>query len=118
MATINPIKIRHQRIRKRLSGTSERPRLSVHFSGQHIYAQIIDDATGKTLVAASTVEEGVRGERRGYANVGMAEKIGSLVAERSLQKSVKAVVFDRGGFTYHGKVKALADAARSAGLEF
>jgi large subunit ribosomal protein L18 len=118
MATINRVKLRHRRIRKRLVGTSERPRLSVHFSGQHIYAQIIDDAAGKTVVAASTVEEGIRGERRGYANVAMAEKIGSLVAERSLKKNVKAVVFDRGGFTFHGKVKALADAARSAGLEF
>jgi|SRR5580704_15179317 large subunit ribosomal protein L18 len=115
---INRIKMRHQRIRKRLVGTSERPRLSIHFSGQHIYAQVIDDAAGKTVAAASTVEDGVRGERRGYANVSMAEKIGSLVAERSLEKNVKAVVFDRGGFTYHGKVKALADAARSAGLEF
>jgi large subunit ribosomal protein L18 len=118
MANIDRIKIRHQRIRKRLLGTSERPRLSVHFSGQHIYAQIIDDITGKTLAAASTVEGEVRGERRGHANVAMAEKIGSLVAERSLQKNVEAVVFDRGGFTYHGKVKALADAARSAGLKF
>jgi large subunit ribosomal protein L18 len=118
MATINRVKIRHQRIRKRLQGTSERPRLSVHFSGQHIYAQIIDDAAGKTLVAASTVEGSLRGERRGYANVAMAEKVGSLVAERSLQKNIKSVVFDRGGFTYHGKVKALADAARSAGLKF
>jgi large subunit ribosomal protein L18 len=118
MATINRVKMRHRRIRKRLFGTSERPRLSVHFSGQHIYAQIIDDAAGKTVAAASTVEEGIRAERRGYANVSMAEKIGLLVAERSLQKNVKAVVFDRGGFTYHGKVKALADAARSAGLKF
>jgi large subunit ribosomal protein L18 len=118
MATTNRVKIRHQRIRNRLLGTTERPRLSVHFSGQHIYAQIIDDVAGKTLAAASTVEEGIRGERRGYANVAMAEKIGSLLAERGLQKKVKAVVFDRGGFTYHGKVKALADAARSAGLEF
>jgi large subunit ribosomal protein L18 len=118
MAIIDRIKIRHRRIRKRLSGTSERPRLSVHFSGQHIYAQVIDDIAGKTLVAASTIEKDFRGERRGYANVAMAEKIGSLVAERILQKNVKAVVFDRGGFTYHGKVKALADAARSAGLKF
>ncbi len=118
MATINRVRIRHQRIRKRLLGTSERPRLSVHFSGQHIYAQIIDDVLGKTLAAASTVEESFRSDRRGYANVSMAEKVGSLVAERSLQKNVKAVVFDRGGFTYHGKVKALADAARSAGLKF
>jgi large subunit ribosomal protein L18 len=118
MANIDRVRIRHQRIRKRLHGTSDRPRLSVHFSGQHIYAQIIDDAAGKTLATASTVEESLRGGRRGYANVAMAEKVGSLVAERSLQKNIKAVVFDRGGFTYHGKVKALADAARSAGLEF
>jgi large subunit ribosomal protein L18 len=118
MANIDRIKIRHQRIRKRLLGTRERPRLSVHFSGQHIYAQIIDDVAGKTLAAASTVEGEVRGGRRGYANVAMAEKIGALVAERSLQKNVKTIVFDRGGFSYHGKVKALADAARSAGLNF
>jgi large subunit ribosomal protein L18 len=118
MAVSNRIKIRHRRIRKRLFGTAERPRLSVHFSGQHIYAQIIDDIAGRTLVAASTVEKGIRADRRGQANVGMAEKVGSLVAERSLQKEIKTVVFDRGGFTYHGKMKALADAARSAGLEF
>jgi large subunit ribosomal protein L18 len=118
MAVSNRIKIRHRRIRKRLSGTNERPRLSVHFSGQHIYAQVIDDVAGRTIVAASTVEKGIRDNRKGQANVAMAEKLGSLVAERSLQKDIKAVVFDRGGFTYHGKVKALADAARSAGLEF
>jgi large subunit ribosomal protein L18 len=118
MALSNRIKIRHRRIRKRLFGTNERPRLSVHFSGQHIYAQVIDDVAGRTIVAASTVEKGIRDNRRGQANVAMAEKLGSLVAERSLQKDVKAVIFDRGGFTYHGKVKALAEAARSAGLEF
>jgi large subunit ribosomal protein L18 len=92
--------------------------LAVHFSGQHIYAQVIDDAVGRTLAAAATTESDVRGKRRGYANVEMAGKIGALIAERSLQKNVKSVVFDRGGFTYHGKVKALADAARAAGLEF
>jgi large subunit ribosomal protein L18 len=118
MAASNRIRIRHRRIRKRLFGTTERPRLSVHFSGQHIYAQIIDDIVGRTIVAASTVEKDVRENRRGQANVVMAGKVGSLVAQRSLQKDIKAVVFDRGGFTYHGKVKALADAARSAGLEF
>ena len=118
MAIINRAKLRHRRIRKRISGTPDRPRLSVHFSGRHIYAQVIDDVAGKTLAAASTVEKDVRSDKRVYANIAMAEKIGSLVAERTLQKNVKRVVFDRGGFTYHGKVKALADAARSVGLEF
>ena len=118
MAIINRAKLRHRRIRKRISGTPDRPRLSVHFSGRHIYAQVIDDVAGRTLAAASTVEKDVCSDKRVYANIAMAEKIGSLVAERTLQKNVKRVVFDRGGFTYHGKVKALADAARSAGLEF
>ena len=118
MATIDPIKVRHQRIRRRVTGTAKRPRLAVHFSGQHIYAQVIDDSVGKTVAAASTVESGVKGNRRTYANVAMAVKLGALVAERSLQKNIKAVVFDRGGFSYHGKVKALADAARAGGLEF
>ena len=118
MATIDHTKVRHKRIRKRVLGTPERPRLAVHFSGQHIYAQVIDDAAGKTVAAASTVEAAVKGNRRTNANVETAEKIGALVAEISLQKNVKAVVFDRGGFSYHGKVKALADAARAAGLEF
>ena len=118
MATINPVRARHKRIRKRVSGTTERPRLAVHFSGRHIYAQVIDDSAGKTLAAASTVEEGLKGKRLTNANVAMAEKVGALVAERALDKEIKAVVFDRGGLTYHGKVKALADAARAAGLIF
>ena len=118
MATINPVRARHKRIRKRVSGTTERPRLAVHFSGRHIYAQMIDDSAGKTLAAASTVEEGLKGKRLTNANVAMAEKVGALVAERALDKEIKAVVFDRGGLTYHGKVKALADAARAAGLIF
>ena len=118
MATIDRIKVRHRRIRRRVTGTSERPRLAVHFSGRHIYAQVIDDSVGKTVAAASTVESGVKGNRRTNANVMMAEKLGKLVAERSLQKNIKTVVFDRGGFSYHGKVKALADAARAGGLEF
>jgi large subunit ribosomal protein L18 len=92
--------------------------LCVHFSGQHIYAQVIDDTVGKTVAAVSTVEKGLRGSQRNNANVRTAEKIGSLLAERTLQKNVRQVVFDRGGFTFHGRVKALADAARSAGLEF
>jgi large subunit ribosomal protein L18 len=118
MASIARIKIRHERIRKRVFGTTARPRLCVHFSGQHIYAQVIDDTVGKTVAAASTVEKGVRSSHRTHANVTTAEKVGSLLAERTLQKNVRQVVFDRGGFTFHGKVKALADAARSAGLEF
>jgi large subunit ribosomal protein L18 len=118
MATIDRIEIRHQRIRRRVTGTSERPRLAVHFSGRHIYAQVIDDSVGKTVAAASTVESSVKGNRRTNANVVMAGKLGALVAERSLQKNIKTVVFDRGGFSYHGKVKALADAARAGGLEF
>jgi large subunit ribosomal protein L18 len=118
MASTTRIKLRHQRIRKRVFGTTERPRLCVHFSGQHIYAQVIDDTVGKTVAAASTVEKGVRGSQRSQANVTTAEKVGSLLAERTLQKNVRQVVFDRGGFTFHGRVKALADAARSAGLEF
>ena len=118
MQTIDRIKIRHTRIRRRVTGTSERPRMAVHFSGQHIYAQVIDDSSGRTVAAASTVESGVKGKRRTNANVETAIKIGTLLAERSLQKNIKAVVFDRGGFSYHGKVKERADAARAAGLEF
>jgi large subunit ribosomal protein L18 len=118
MANYNRIKFRHKRIRKRVIGATERPRLAVHFSGQHIYAQVIDDHAGTTLAAVSTAEADIRGNKRTNANAVMAEKVGSLIAERSLQKNVKAVVFDRGGFTYHGKVKALANAARAAGLEF
>ena len=118
MASTTRIRLRHERIRKRVVGTTERPRLCVHFSGQHIYAQVIDDTVGNTVAAASTVEKGVRGSQRSQANVATAEKVGSLLAERTLQKNVRQVVFDRGGFTYHGRVKALADAARSAGLEF
>jgi large subunit ribosomal protein L18 len=118
MASITRIRLRHQRIRKRVVGTTERPRLCVHFSGQHIYAQVIDDTVGKTVAAVSTVEKGLRGSQRNNANVTTAEKVGSLLAERTLQKNVRQVVFDRGGFTFHGRVKALADAARSAGLEF
>jgi large subunit ribosomal protein L18 len=118
MATINRVKVRHIRIRKRVFGTTDRPRLAVHFSGRHIYAQVIDDSAGKTLVAATTLEQGLKGERRTNANAVMAEKIGALLAQRTLEKKIKAVVFDRGGLSYHGKVKALADAARAGGLEF
>lgn len=110
--------IRHQRIRRRVSGTPERPRLAVHFSGRHIYAQVIDDSGGRTLAAASTVEGPVKEEAKLRANKAAAERVGKLVAERSLGQNITRVVFDRGGFLFHGKVKALADAARAAGLNF
>jgi len=108
---------RHRRIRVKLSGTPERPRLSVFRSLAHIYAQVIDDAQGTTLVAASSVEPQVRGDLDGDKSA-RARAIGRLVAERAKQKGISAVVFDRGGYLYHGRVKALADAAREAGLEF
>ncbi|HKE21808.1 MAG TPA: 50S ribosomal protein L18 [Bryobacteraceae bacterium] len=105
----------HKRIRRKLSGTAERPRLAVFRSVAHIYAQVIDDGAGKTLVAASSVDKD--GKTNG-GNVAAAKAIGKLVAERAKKKGIKAVVFDRGGYQYHGRVKALADAAREAGLEF
>ncbi|SKB06251.1 large subunit ribosomal protein L18 [Prosthecobacter debontii] len=105
----------HARIRKTLSGTPQRPRLAVYFSNSNVYAQLIDDVAGKTIVSASTKEKGF-GESR--ANVATAIKVGQTIAERALGANITAVVFDRGGFTYHGKVKALADAAREKGLKF
>ena len=105
----------HMRIRRKLRGTSERPRLAVFRSVAHIYAQVIDDAARTTLVSASSVDKG--GKTKG-GNVAAAKAIGKLVAERAKEKGIKSVVFDRGGYQYHGRVKALADAARAAGLEF
>ena len=105
----------HMRIRRKLSGTAERPRLAVFRSVAHIYAQVIDDTKGATLVSASSVDKG--GKTNG-GNVAAAKAIGKLVAERAKEKGIKAVVFDRGGYQYHGRIKALADAAREAGLEF
>jgi len=105
----------HRRIRRKLSGTAERPRLAVFRSVAHIYAQVIDDAQGQTLVSASSVDK--TGKTKG-GNVAAAKAIGKLVAERAKEKGIKAVVFDRGGYQYHGRIKALADAAREAGLEF
>lgn len=105
----------HARIRRKLRGTAERPRLAVFRSVAHIYAQIIDDSEGKTLVAASSVD---KGGKTGGGNVAAAKSIGKAVAERAKEKGITKVVFDRGGYQYHGRVKALADAARSAGLEF
>jgi len=116
--TKSRIEIRHRRIRKRVHGTPERPRLAVHFSGQHIYAQVIDDQAGRTLAAVNTTEKDFAASKETRPNVATAEKVGRLVAERSLSSNIRRVVFDRGGFTYHGKVKALAEAARAGGLEF
>ena len=101
-----------------MAGTAERPRLSVHFSGKHVYAQVIDDNSGRTLAAASTTERDLVGKDKAAANKTTAEQIGKTIAERLLAKKLERVVFDRGGFLYHGKVKALADAARAGGLKF
>jgi large subunit ribosomal protein L18 len=108
----------HQRLRQRLQGSGERPRLNVYRSLNHIYAQVIDDSTGKTLASASTTQGGKKGEKRSGGNVASAKEVGKLIAQRAKEKGVKKVVFDRGGYLYHGRIKALADAAREAGLEF
>jgi large subunit ribosomal protein L18 len=105
---------RHRRVRGKLSGTPERPRLDVFRSSKHIYAQIIDDTTGTTLVAASSLDGGFAGYG---GNAEAAGKVGKAIAEKALAKGIKQVVFDRGGFVYHGRVKALADGAREGGLE-
>ena len=107
---------RHNRVRKRVTGTATRPRLAVFRSTKHIAAQVIDDVSGKTLAAASTYEKSLKSTNGG--NRDAAEKIGKLIGERAKAAGVSAVVFDRGGFLYHGRVATLADAARSAGLEF
>jgi len=107
----------HERIRKKLQGTAERPRLNVYRSLNHIYAQVIDDMSGQTLVSASTAE-GKKEDRRTGGNVAAAKSVGKTIAERAKAKGVTKVVFDRGGYIYHGRVKALADAAREAGLQF
>ena len=111
----------HKRIRRKLSGTAARPRLAVFRSEAHINAQVIDDVAGATVVSASSVDklaEGATGGKKKGGNVAAAKAIGKLVAERAKDKGIKSVVFDRGGYQYHGRVKALADAAREAGLEF
>ncbi len=107
----------HERIRVRMTGTDERPRLNVYRSLNHIYAQVVDDLHGKTLVSASTVE-GAKASKRTGGNVAAAKEVGKTLAQRAKEKGIKRVVFDRGGYLYHGRVKALADAAREAGLEF
>lgn len=109
---------RHRRVRRKVSGTSERPRLAVFRSNQHIYAQAIDDTAHHTLVAASTQDPDLKVELSSGSTCSASAQVGKLVAERLLQQGIKSVVFDRGGNLYHGRVKALADAAREAGLEF
>ncbi len=118
MSRKSQTELRHRRIRKKVSGTESRPRLAVNFTGQHIYAQIIDDVQGATLVSVMTTEKDLKSDTSIRPNVDSATKIGKIVAERSLSKNISKVVFDRGGYKYHGKVKALADAARAGGLEF
>jgi large subunit ribosomal protein L18 len=113
---LDPRARRHRRVRKKVSGTAERPRLAVFRSNNHIYAQVIDDVAGRTLAAASTADATIKGGATG--NVEAATKVGTLVAERAKAAGVEKVVFDRGGFRYHGRVAALADAARAGGLEF
>jgi large subunit ribosomal protein L18 len=109
---------RHERVRRRVVGTAERPRLNVFRSDQHIYAQVIDDTVGHTLVSASTIDLDLRAASAGKNKTEQAKLVGRTVAERAIDAGVKKVVFDRGGYIYHGRVKALADAAREAGLEF
>jgi large subunit ribosomal protein L18 len=109
---------RHYRLRRRVTGTPARPRLAVFRSLKHIYAQIIDDADGRTLAAASTMDAGLKGQLKTGGDLDAAKAVGKLVAERGKEKGVSQVVFDRGGFAYHGRVASLADAAREAGLDF
>ncbi len=110
--------IRHMRVRNKISGTADRPRLSVYRSLNNIYAQIIDDVAQNTIVSASTLDGEIKGKLKGTGNKEAAKAVGELVAKRAIEKGIKVVVFDRGGYIYHGRVKELADAAREAGLEF
>lgn len=109
---------RHHRVRLRVYGTPDRPRLNVFRSNVHIYAQVIDDTTGRTLVSASTLDKEIKGKLKSGANLAAAVAVGRLVAERALKANLKAVVFDRGGYRFHGRVKALAEASREKGLKF
>ena len=109
---------KHKRLRYRFSGTAERPRLAVFRSNNHMYAQIIDDTVGNTLVSASTLEKAVKSELEKTNNVDAAAYLGTVIAKRAIEKGIKTVVFDRGGYIYQGKIAALAEAAREAGLEF
>jgi large subunit ribosomal protein L18 len=109
---------RHLRVRKRVSGTAERPRLSIFRSSWHIYAQVVDDGTGRTLAAASDIDGDLRSQRQGKHKIDVAKLVGTAIGERASAAGITQVVFDRGGFRYHGRVKALADSAREAGLQF
>ncbi len=109
---------RHRRVRSRISGTAERPRLNVFRSLNHIYAQLIDDERGVTLVSASTLDPEIRDQLKGLTKTEQAKKVGELVAKRALAAGITQVVFDRGGYPYHGRVKALAESSRAAGLVF
>jgi large subunit ribosomal protein L18 len=109
---------RHSRIRRKVAGSQDRPRLSVYRSLNHIYAQVIDDSEGRTVVAASSLDRELRGKKSHKGNIKMARVVGGLLAKRALEKGIKKVVFDRGGYLYHGSIKALAEASREAGLEF
>lgn len=115
----NKIRLRkHVRVRKKISGTPEKPRLCVFRSSKHIYAQIIDDTKGTTLVAASTLDPALKGKLEGTGNKTAAREVGKLIGSKAVEKGIKQVVFDRGGYIYHGRVKELAEGAREAGLEF
>jgi large subunit ribosomal protein L18 len=119
MKTKEQIRARiHSRIRKKLAGTPARPRLAVFRSQTHIYAQIIDDDGGKTLAAASSLDKDLKAQHKRGADIAAAKAVGGLIATRAKEKGIEAVVFDRGGFQYHGRIKALADAAREGGLKF
>ena len=109
---------KHRKLRNRFSGTAERPRLAVFRSNNHMYVQIIDDTVGNTLVSASTLQKDVKAELEKTNNVEAAAYLGTVIAKKAIEKGITSVVFDRGGFIYHGKIKALADAAREAGLNF
>jgi large subunit ribosomal protein L18 len=109
---------KHARVRKKVVGTAERPRLNVYRSLKHIYAQVIDDSTGKTLVAASTLDNEIKGKIAFGGNKEAAKEVGKLIATKAIKSGIKSVVFDRGGYIYHGRVQELAEAAREAGLEF
>lgn len=111
-------KKKHMRIRNKITGTPERPRLNVYKSSKNVYAQIIDDTKGITIVSASSVDTALKGSVKYGGNIEAAKEVGKLIAQRAVEKGVKLVVFDRGGYVYHGRVKELADAARAEGLEF
>jgi large subunit ribosomal protein L18 len=111
-------KIRHKRIRRKVAGTASKPRLSVYISLKHVYAQLIDDETGRTLVSASTLDKELKEALKEKTLTEKAKAVGKLIAERALAKGISEAVFDRGGYQYHGRVKALADEARNAGLKF